>query len=165
MNIRLLYWLLPIGWMGVIFQSSSTPYTQQDIKPLMGEFIDFTFLEPYVAWIYFTYNGSPVSLETHGAAGLIEFFIRKGAHIFVFFLLACLFKLAIGQTTELHVKRQLLLTFLLTAAYAVMDETHQGFTPNRTAYFGDVILDSFGALLAVFLICFKIHYLDKKKEV
>lgn len=165
MKKDLLYWLLPIGWMGVIFRSSSTPYQQQDIKPFLGEYIDFTFLEPYLNWIYFTYNGSAVSIETHGAAGLIEFFIRKGAHVFVFFLLACLFKLALRKTTKLSVKMQLMLSFLLTAAYAVIDEVHQGFTPNRTPYFGDVLLDSFGALLAILFVLAIRYFAERRKDI
>lgn len=163
MKKNLLYWLLPIGWMGVIFRSSSTAYHQQDIKPFLGEYIDLSFLEPYIGWIYFTYNGSAVSVETHGADGLIEFFIRKGAHVFVFFLLACLFKLALGKATKLSLKIQLLFSFLQTAAYAVIDEVHQGFTPNRTPYFGDVLLDSFGALRAVLFILVRMRYFMNRK--
>src|SRR5699024_3210423 len=144
-----------VGWMALIFRSSSTPYEQQDIKPFLGEYTDFTFLEPYLSWIYFTYNQSPVSLETHGADGLIEFFLRKAAHIFVFFLLCILFKVSLSKTTNLSFKKQLWISFLLTAAYAVIDETNQAFTPNRTAYLGDVILDSTGALLAVLIILLK----------
>ena len=157
------YWLLPIGWMGVIFNSSSTPYNQQDIKPLLGEYIDLSFLEPYVSWIYFTYNKSPVSVETHGVDGLIEFFIRKGAHVFVFFLLSYLIYLAFRKTTAITWKFQLLLSFFLTVAYAIVDEIHQGFTPNRTPYFGDVILDSFGGFLAILIIIFMVKKKTLKK--
>ncbi|MHA6252379.1 VanZ family protein [Oceanobacillus sp. CAU 1775] len=158
MSKKYFYWLLPIGWMGIIFRSSSTPYEQQDIKPLLGQYIDLTFLEPYLDWIYFTYNGSPVSIATHGADGFIEFLIRKGAHVFVFFILCCLFKFALEKTATLTLKKQLAYSFFFTVAYAVMDEINQGFTPNRTAYFGDVILDSIGALLAIIFIYLKSIY-------
>lgn len=164
MKKQLLYWLLPIGWMGVIFRSSSTPYENQDIKPLLGQYIDLSFIEPYISWIYFTYNGSPVSLATHGAEGFVEFFLRKGAHVFVFFLLCCLFKLALHKTTNLTEKNQLMLSFFLTVAYAVMDETNQAFTPNRTAYFGDVLLDSVGALLAILFIL-ALHFYRERKQI
>ena len=152
MKNKFLYWLLPLIWMGVIFYSSSTPYDQQDIKPLLGEFIDLSFLEPYVSWIFFTYNNAPVSVETHGVDGLLEFFIRKGTHVFVFFLLTSLIYLALRKTTALIFKTKLGLSFLLTVAYAIVDEIHQGFTPNRTPYLGDVILDSLGGLLAILMI-------------
>ena len=152
MKNKYLYWLLPLSWMGVIFYSSSTPYNQQDIKPLLGELTNLSFLEPYVSWISFTYNNAPVSVKTHGVDGMVEFFIRKGTHVFVFFLLTCLIFLALRKTTALSFKTQLGLSFLLTVAYAIVDEIHQGFTPNRTPYLGDVILDSLGGLLAILII-------------
>ncbi|MFC3041514.1 VanZ family protein [Virgibacillus xinjiangensis] len=144
-----LYWLLPIGWMAVIFRSSATPYQNQDIKPLLGSFpVDLSFLEPLVDWISFRYHQSVVSVETLGIEGFIEFFIRKGAHVGVFFLLMCAFYAALRKAPGLKSRTNLALSFFLTVAYAVADEVHQGFTPNRTPYFGDVVLDSFGALLA-----------------
>lgn len=152
MNKKYLYWLFPILWMGIIFYSSATPYEQQDMKPFLGESINLDFLEPLAEAVRFTYNESVVSIETHGVEGIVEFFIRKGAHVFVFFILTCLLKLALGKTTKLGFKTQVLLAFLLTVAYAIMDEIHQGFTPNRTSYIGDVFLDSMGGLIAVVLL-------------
>lgn len=151
MDKKYLYWLLPVIWMGMIFYSSATPYEQQDMKPFLGESVNLGFLEPLVNEVRFTYNGSVVSIETHGVEGIVEFFIRKGAHVFVFLFLTCLFKIALARTTSLRFKIQLLLAFLLTVAYAIMDEIHQGFTPNRTPYIGDVFLDSMGGLIAVVL--------------
>jgi len=143
------YWLLPIGWMGIIFGSSATPYEKQDIKPLLGEWLDLSFLEPLLGWISFTYHQSLVSVETHGIDGLIEFFIRKGAHVTVFFVLCWLFYFAFRKTTSLLTEKSaIVVSVLLTIAYAVIDEVHQGFTPNRTPYMGDVVLDSFGAFIA-----------------
>ncbi|WP_228550081.1 VanZ family protein [Salinibacillus xinjiangensis] len=71
------YWTLPIAWMGVIFYSSSQPYEQQDLKPTLNRWIDFSFLEPIAKHIRFTYHHSEVSVETLGINGLVEFFIRK----------------------------------------------------------------------------------------
>lgn len=151
MDKKYLNWLLPVLWMGIIFYSSETPYDQQDMKPFLGESVNLRFLEPLLEEVRFTYNGSVVSFETHGAEGMVEFFIRKGAHVFVFFL-TYLFMIALVRTTNLRFKTQLLIAFLLTVAYAIMDEIHQGFTPNRTPYIGDVFLDSMGALIAVVLL-------------
>ncbi|MRI67222.1 hypothetical protein GH885_12845 [Gracilibacillus thailandensis] len=50
-------------------------------------------------------------------------------------------------------KKATLLTFfafLTTLVYAIFDEWHQGSTPNRTPYAGDVVLDGIGALIAIF---------------
>ncbi|MGJ9457638.1 VanZ family protein [Oceanobacillus sp. CF4.6] len=160
---KYLYWLLPMGWMGIIFYSSATPYEQQDIKPLMGSLIDFSFLEPFVGWISFTYNHSLVNVDVLGINGFIEFFIRKGAHVTVFFLLACFFYIAFRKSTDFRIEIRLLFSFLLTVIYAVLDELHQGMTPNRTPYAGDVMLDSIGALIAVFCII-SINWFGKRRN-
>ncbi|WP_100010399.1 VanZ family protein [Lentibacillus sediminis] len=144
-----LYWLLPIGWMGIIFYSSAQPYENQDIRPLLGNFLDLSFLEPFLAGITFSYNGSEVSVAAQGVAGFLEFFIRKGAHVGVFFVLCCFFFLALRKTTSFHMRTSLVISFFGTVAYAITDEIHQGFTPNRTPYVGDIILDSVGAIAAV----------------
>ena len=155
-----LYWLLPIMWMGVIFYASSTPYEKQNIKPLLSETIDLSFLKPFLGWISFTYHHSVVSVETHGVEGFIEFFIRKGAHVGVFFVLLCLFFIAFKKTASMSNRTTLFTSFFLTAAYAILDEIHQGFTPDRTPYFGDVLLDSLGGFLAVLCLLF----LRKRKK-
>lgn len=146
------YWIFPIGWMGIIFYSSSTPYEKQDMKPFLGNIIDLSFLEPFLSWISFTYHQSVVSVETLGVMGFIEFFIRKGAHFAVFFLLMCFFYSAFKKATHFHNKQAILFSFLLTSAYAMVDEIHQGITPNRTPYVGDVFIDVFGAMVAVICI-------------
>ncbi|MUK89073.1 VanZ family protein [Ornithinibacillus sp. L9] len=130
-----LYWLLPLGWMRINFHSSSQPYEEQDIKPLLSNTIDLSFLEPYLNWIVFT---------------------RKGAHVTVFFLLMIFFYLAFKKSTDLSKRTIIVVSFLFTVTYAGIDELHQGFTPNRTPYVGDVLLDSFGAFIAgLFLVCCK----------
>lgn len=142
------YWLWPLIWMGVIFYSSSTPYEEQDIKPFMSDVMDLSFLAPVLDWIQFTYHHSEVSVDALGVNGLVEFFIRKGAHVSVFLLLCVFFYIALRKSTNLTWGRSALLSLLFTFLYAVFDEIHQGFTPNRTPYAGDVLLDTVGALLA-----------------
>lgn len=161
MHKKYLYWLLPVCWMGVIFYSSGQPYEKQDIKPFLSGEMDLSFLEPLLEWISFTYHHSVISIETLGIAGFIEFFIRKGAHVTVFLLLLCLFYIALKKAWTFPLKVTLLFSFLLTVAYAILDELHQGLTANRTPYIGDVFLDSFGALLAIVLILV-IHKAKKK---
>lgn len=153
MMTKYYYWVLPISWMCIIFFSSATPYEKQDIKPFLNNRVDLSFLESIVGWISFTFNKSVISVDTLGINGFVEFFIRKGTHVTVYFLLVLFFYLAFRKTIE-NTKRWhcLVYSYLLTVLYAVSDEMHQGLTPNRTAYIGDVGLDSLGALLAVLVI-------------
>ncbi|GLO67184.1 MULTISPECIES: VanZ family protein [Oceanobacillus] len=151
MRLKLLYWLLPIMWMVVIFISSATPYENQDVKPLLSG-LDLRFLSPYLSWIEFTYHSSIVSVKTLGIEGFIEFFIRKSAHVGVFFVLTCLFFISFIKNTQWKRSKIYIWSITLTALYAVADELHQGITPNRTPYVGDVILDILGGSLALIVI-------------
>ncbi|WP_077624749.1 VanZ family protein [Sediminibacillus massiliensis] len=149
-----LYWLLPLGWMAIIFYSSSQPYQEQDMRPFLADYFDLSFLIPYLDQISFTYHNSVVSIDQLGVYGFIEFFIRKGAHVTVFLLLMIFFYVAITKTYPLKTGRKLIIALGLTIAYAAFDEWHQGLTPNRTPYAGDVVLDTCGALIgAGFILC------------
>lgn len=150
---KVLYWLYPVMWMGVIYYSSDQPYQEQDIKPILSEYMDLSFLEPILQPISFTYHQSEVSIDQLGAEGFIEFFIRKGAHVVVFLILCLLFHYALTKTfPKIEPKLLIFIAFSSTVIYAVFDEWHQGWTPNRTPYIGDVILDSFGAFMAAAVI-------------
>ncbi|WP_173915582.1 VanZ family protein [Halobacillus sp. Marseille-Q1614] len=151
---KLSNWIPAFLWMGIIFYSSSTPYEAQNVQPLLQRWLDLAWLTPYISEISFTYNGQIVSAATHGTEGFVEFFIRKGAHVVVFFTLALLFYWAIVRTWNFSVQISLLSAWLLTVVYAITDELHQRLTPNRTPYFGDVVLDSTGAIAAVLFIFF-----------
>lgn len=146
------YWLLPLGWMGVIFYASSTPYQEQDIKPFMSDYLDFSFLTPIVEDISFYYHQSEVSVASLGINGFIEFFVRKGAHVSVYLILMFFVYVACKKTLKYSYKIKLVISFTFTSLYAMLDEIHQGFTHNRTSYIGDVGLDMFGALLALIVI-------------
>ncbi|GGC85556.1 VanZ family protein [Thalassobacillus devorans] len=143
------YWVWPFLWMAIIFYSSSQPYQDQDIKPMLSDYINLSFLNPFLAPVHFTYHHSEVSLEALGAAGLVEFFIRKGAHVTVFLILTLLFYYSLRKSTSLTNKMVIITAWILTVVYAAFDEWHQGMTPNRTPYFGDVLLDTTGATIAV----------------
>ncbi|WP_174614288.1 VanZ family protein [Virgibacillus ihumii] len=151
---KYLYWLLPLFWMGVIFYSSAQPYGEQDIKPFLGNTLNVAFLKPYLDWISFTYHHSEVSVETLGVAGLIEFFVRKGAHFGVYFILLCLFFIAFVKTSKCKFWTVIALSYMLTVTYAVTDEFHQSFTANRTPYAGDVVIDGIGAAFAALFLIF-----------
>ncbi len=161
---NIVYWLLPLGWMAIIFAFSAQPYEKQDIRPILGNTLDLTMLEPYLNWIHFTYAQSEVSVEALGIAGLLEFFIRKGAHFGVFFILMCFFIVAWIKSSSFKQHSIVLIALLLSVIYACLDEYHQGFTENRTPYIGDVVIDSAGAITAGFIfLCFS-HWKTRRKS-
>lgn len=141
-------WLvIPIVWMAVIFYASAMPYQDQNIQPLMRERLDLSGLEPILEQISFSYNQREVSLATHGVYGMIEFFLRKGAHLFIFYVLFILWFIAL-RNIRINRTSSYLLAIGLSISYAFFDEWHQGLTPNRTPYIGDVVIDAVGVFLA-----------------
>lgn len=161
---KYVYSLLPFIWMGIIFYASAQPYEKQNIQPLLANKMDLSFLQPYVEWMSFTYNQSIVSVEKLGVEGFIEFFIRKGAHVFVFFVLCCLFYVALKEVIKITFFWNLVISLVLTIVYACFDEFHQGFTENRTSYIGDVVLDGFGAVLSVICISGVAYFVRKRPK-
>lgn len=144
-----LFWAMPATWMGLIFLSSRMPYDQQDIKPALASRFDLTVLEPFFRPVSFTYHQATISVEALGIERFVEFLVRKGAHVAVFFVLTLLFVYAFKKTTDLPLGKVFLYSFLMSVGYACIDEMNQSFTPNRTPYIGDVVLDSVGSLLAI----------------
>lgn len=73
----------------------------------------------------------------------------KIIHAFVYFILALLLYFSFLKS---GLKKYLLLiTLIFAVIYGVSDELHQYYVPGRVASIGDIIADSFGALLGSFL--------------
>lgn len=133
-----------------LFLSSATPYSDQSIVSPLERF-NWSWIEPVLANIQFDYAGKEISLDALGTAGLIEFFMRKMAHVVTFLVLGALFVKAISRT-NLHAGLNLLFAWALANTVAIFDEYHQSLTPERTALLEDVLLDSTGAAAGVILI-------------
>ncbi|QHT48073.1 VanZ family protein [Bacillus sp. SB49] len=147
------FWIIPVLLvMGIIFYSSATPYGDQDLRPSLMSYLPLDAMKPVLEPIDFMYHGKPVNLASHGPAGLVEFLIRKAAHVTVFLLLMVTSFLALHKLTSLRLLPKLGAAFVITVLYASFDEFHQSLTPDRTPYIGDVVLDSFGGLIGALLI-------------
>ncbi|MFC0187148.1 VanZ family protein [Fictibacillus aquaticus] len=151
---KVINWLLVLLWMGVIFFASSQPYEKQNMKPLWQEHLPVEEIEKHADFVSFPYAGEEVSMKEDGAANVIEFFVRKAAHVGTYFILAVLLYRAIGRAS---------LAWIFTVLYAMSDEFHQSITPNRTPHWEDVVLDAFGALLGV-LVCVLLARRKKKRR-
>ena len=136
---------------GVIFYSSSQPYTEQNIQPLLGDKLNLPdSIEALLSKINFTYAGVEVSVEALGLPGFIEFFIRKGAHFGVYFVMA----FVMASIVRMWVQRKAKITAItigIVFIYACLDEWHQSFTGGRTPLFHDVIIDTIGGLTGIAL--------------
>ncbi|HWI46792.1 MAG TPA: VanZ family protein [Rummeliibacillus sp.] len=82
---------------------------------------------------------------SEATAELLNFIIRKLAHITVFGFLAILLYFVFQ-------KNQFFWAWLCTTLYAGTDEFHQLLVSGRTSSINDVLLDSFGAIIALVIL-------------
>ncbi|NOY98780.1 MAG: hypothetical protein GXP40_06200 [Chloroflexi bacterium] len=93
-----------------------------------------------------------------------DLLVKKGGHMLGYGLLALTFVWGLtginreGKGRKDFVclipfvaKKSLFLAWLLAALYAVTDELHQSFVPGRHASGADVVIDSLGAAIALWL--------------
>lgn len=152
-NLSLL--IPPVIIMIVIFSSSAQTYEEQTITPWFSSLDQSQFLKQALSWIKFSYGGHEVSIATLGASHFIEFFIRKGAHLSVYFLLAY-FTIRACSNMINRGRWTIIWSSLFVVLYAVSDEFHQGFTGGRTPLLTDVIIDSIGGLIGI--ICYLLFH-------
>ena len=86
-------------------------------------------------------------------ANAIEGFVRKGAHMTEYAILAILFYAWLGRW-QLSRRRMICTAVFLTILYACSDEFHQLFVAGRAGRVSDVLVDSAGAVLGVALFLF-----------
>ena len=155
--------IILLVWMGVIFFFSSQTYEQQNLTYLLASFRN-TPLEQMLQGYYFYYAGNEVSVYALGIEGFLEFFIRKGAHFCIFFVLGLLTYAFLLYKWNRSFKT-MIISFNFVVLYACFDEFHQMLTGGRTALWQDVVLDSIGGLCGILLLALYKYVktnLDKK---
>lgn len=98
--------------------------------------------------------------EREDLKGKISKPVRKTAHFTIYCNLGLLLYLFF-RTINIDNKRRIGLSVLLAFLYACTDETHQLFVAGRSGEFGDVCIDTCGALIGS-MIAFGICKLVKK---
>ncbi|HET7580998.1 MAG TPA: VanZ family protein [Bacillales bacterium] len=156
----LIYWLPVLLWAGVIFYASSQPYKEQDLRPALSRYLDTEAIGDVFSGVSFQYAEEEVSVKALGAAGFVEFFIRKAAHFTVYFVLAFLLYRALSRSSRSR-GRAFWPAFILAGLYAASDEFHQSFTGGRTPLPLDVGLDSFSALIGT-VVAFLVYRGQKR---
>lgn len=125
-----LRYALLLGWMYVIFRASATPELRA------------------VPWAQ-RFHLLPAMLGVE-ATNLLEFVLRKGAHMFSFGLLAVLARRAFAGTWPAGGRARLTAAaFAFALLYALSDEYHQTFVPTRVGSWRDVGFDAAGAALGL----------------
>jgi VanZ family protein len=139
MTSVLRYWVPLALWMCLIFSASAD--TQSTARTSR-------FLEPFLRWL------SPdISVEM---IGLVRLAVRKSAHAVEYAILAWLVWRALRRPTRNDRRpwswRLAGSVLVLLILYAISDEWHQAFVPNRTGSVIDVCIDTAGGLIGLTLI-------------
>jgi VanZ family protein len=135
------YWCVVMAWMLVISTLSGEPFSAQNTNLYIDPFLRLFFPE--------------LSIRGFLAAHTV---IRKAAHLTEFFILGCLTYWASRRGRNPAWRRSWMLqTLALAACYALLDEAHQAFVPNRTASFSDSGIDTVGAAVSQLVIYLRYH--------
>ena len=93
----------------------------------------------------------PATAGLYGIIGWTPPAVQNLLHVPVFGLLAWLWWRSLRAWTG-RPGLSLLIAFLLTTGYGILDEWHQLHVPGRFASFTDILLNSTGALASLWLI-------------
>lgn len=126
-----------------LFYSSAQTYEEQTLIPDLMRWLPGEPFRGLLSLFQIPYWGTIVSVEERGYHAFIEFLLRKGAHIVTFGALAF---------AAYIMFRRIGVSFIITVVLAITDEYHQSLTGGRTPTIQDVMLDSFGAAVALSII-------------
>ncbi|MGO2083976.1 VanZ family protein [Vagococcus sp.] len=158
-----IYLFIALIIMVILFISSSQTYEQQSTVPILQRLLKNEPFKLFLSQFEFHYAGNPISVAEKGYFYFVEFFIRKGAHFFTFFILGgSLFLLLFNRTKSYFIS--FLTAWMSATGYATLDEGHQMLTGGRSPLFQDVVLDSIGALTACVLACFILWWQTSRKK-
>lgn len=155
---RKLPWLAVLLWMAVIFLFSA------QTGGLSGE-TSGSITRWLVEHIYIGFNNLAADKQ-EAIMAVVHTIVRKGAHFTEFAILAALVSNAIRAYNPKALLKWLI-PIGFSALYAVTDELHQYFVPERACRLFDVAIDTAGAIFgtAIFiLILFIITKAKNKKK-
>lgn len=126
-------WILPLGWMLLIFIFSHQPGNES--AELSGGITQL---------ILNLFGAVNIRLDETVLHGMI----RSIAHFTIFFILGQLWYITL-RFRDIPASRSALVSFAICFSYALFDEAHQYFVPGRACELKDVMMDSLGAGLAI----------------
>ncbi len=133
--------VLAIIWMIVIFIFSAQNNEESSVvsEGFSDRIVNVT------GWLLHLHIDEDKALEI---ALAIEYFVRKGAHMTEFAVLAVLLYLWLGRWQMARLRR-CGTAVALTVLYACSDEFHQLFVEGRAGLASDVLVDGVGAVLGL----------------
>jgi len=161
--LRKIVILLCLFWMGFIFYMSSNngEISHQESNKIVNLFENRTKNENSEA------NKSTIK-EQQVKEKRLDYLLRKNAHAFMYMILALLVSSVFFMYNK-RGKNTIVYILFICLFYAVTDEFHQSFVPERTSAVSDVLVDLGGALIGLiyfYLAYYKIYerYVIKKRK-
>jgi len=139
----------------LIFLSSSQ--AAEDSSRLSGGLTRLVFGR---LWQWFAPNGAEMPETLFGA---LETGLRKGAHLFAFFVLGICTANTLRHATG-NLMRALLISAGWCSVFGIFDELHQHFVPGRACMWQDWLIDTAGALLGIGLVWLIFRRKKKRKQ-
>ena len=93
----------------------------------------------------------------------IEHIIRKIAHFSIYTLVGILM-MSLMSTYNLKQIKRIGISFGVGVLYAISDEFHQSFTPDRTPLATDVCIDSCGVIVGIIIVIILLKLVQKIKN-
>lgn len=138
---KFLKWLLLLIWMIIIFIFSNQPHSGEATRSIIEQIIP--------------------TIKTNALINIINFIIRKSAHITEYLILTLLTISLLKEYTQ-NERIIIISSIIFCFLYASTDEFHQSLVPGRTSTFKDVLIDTSGGLIALFAyILYKIKFQTK----
>ena len=113
----------------------------------MKKFLNRYF--PAIAWAGIIFFFSSLQTVPSPQDTILNFVLKKSAHIFEYAVLYWLTFRAINWEVYETSHKKFLAPLIFTLSYAIFDEIHQSFVPNRHAKLYDIGFDLAGSLLAI----------------
>jgi VanZ family protein len=139
LRLFLKYWLSVLVWMTIIFSASADARSYQHSS---------TLFEPLLHWLF------PKMPETQVAE--IHHLFRKCGHLTEYAILALLLWRALHKPVRKNPQPwrwdEAGLALSIVFLYAASDEFHQIYVPTRTPLISDVMIDTSGGALALFVL-------------
>lgn len=96
----------------------------------------------------------------------IEHIVRKLAHFSIYTVIGFLL-MSLMSTYTIKQKNRIIICAIIGLLYAISDEIHQAFVPGRGPLVSDVVIDSSGVIMGIFIayiiICFCLSKLFKNE--
>ena len=99
--------------------------------------------------VIFSFSSIPSSAMPNFDA--FDYIVKKGGHAFGYGLLGLSYLWGLKGSGKDVAKRWFLVAWALAVLFSTTDEFHQSFVPGRHPAATDVMIDAFGAALALFI--------------